>query len=181
MRIRGGAPLAGSVAASGSKNSVLALMAAALLGEGESSLRNVPVLRDVETMADVLRTLGCAVMFDHESNTLRIAPPGESSCEAPYDLVRKMRASYYVLGPLAARYGRARVSLPGGCAIGQRPVDLHVRGLASLGASVSLSGGYLRLATPAGGLRGNRVNLAGPSGSSVGATMNTLMAAARAS
>ena len=178
MRIRGGAPLAGEVKTSGSKNSVLALMAAALLGESESRLENVPALRDVETMAEVLKTLGCLVTFDKAQGALTVVPPAASSCEAPYDLVRKMRASYYVLGPLAARYGRARVSLPGGCAIGQRPVDLHVRGLAALGASVSLDGGYLGVAAPPAGLTGGRVNLAGPSGSSVGATMNTMMAAA---
>lgn len=180
MRILGGKSLHGEVVASGAKNSVLPLMAAALLAEGRTVLRNVPALRDVDTMAAVLRTLGAEVVFHRETGELSVTPPTTSSCEAPYDLVRTMRASYYVLGPLVARFGRAHVSLPGGCAIGQRPVDLHLRGLAALGADVSLEGGYVNARAPSGRLRGGEVNLMGPHGTSVGATLNTLMAAALA-
>ena len=131
--IRGGVPLRGEVAASGSKNAVLALMAASLLTDQPFELSNVPKVRDVDSFVQILETLGLEASWKGED---RLAIEGglPSSHEAPYDLVRKMRASFMVLGPLVARCGRARVSLPGGCAIGARPVDQHLKGLEALGA-----------------------------------------------
>ena len=132
--VRGGSPLAGEVAVSGSKNSTLALMAAALLGEGETVLRNVPRLRDTEAMLEILRALGTRADWDSDdAHTVRIDASEIGSPEAPYDLVRKMRASFMVLGPLLARCGSARVSEPGGCAIGVRPIDQHLKGFEALG------------------------------------------------
>ena len=147
--VRGGAPLRGSVQASGSKNATLALMAAALLSDESSVLRNVPRVRDVDTMLDILNALGVDAAWDAaETHTIRIAPGRIANPEAPYDLVRKMRASFLVLGPLLARCGSARVSEPGGCAIGVRPVDQHMRGLESLGAKVGLDHGYVEARAP---------------------------------
>ena len=138
--IRGGARLSGDVRVSGSKNSTLALMAAALLADGDVILRNVPQLRDVETMLEILRALGASADWvEGGGQSIRIDPTTLSQPEAPYDLVRKMRASFMVLGPLLARFGSARVSEPGGCAIGVRPVDQHLKGLAALGAKIRKS------------------------------------------
>jgi UDP-N-acetylglucosamine 1-carboxyvinyltransferase len=172
--VRGGARLSGSVRASGSKNSSLALMAAALLAEGETRLRNVPRLRDVDAMLDLLSALGASARWtgDHE---LAIDAASVSSPEAPYDLVRKMRASFLVLGPLLARFGRARVSEPGGCAIGVRPVDQHLKGLEALGSKVRLDHGYVDATTS--GLRGARFAF---DVSTVNGTQNVMMAAALA-
>ena len=135
--VRGNGRLEGEVAASGSKNSTLALMAAALLAAGETRLGNVPRLRDVDTMLEILRALGARADWETDDpNALRIdATSLHASAEAPYDLVRKMRASFLVLGPLLARCGVARVSEPGGCAIGVRPVDQHLKGLEALAPS----------------------------------------------
>jgi UDP-N-acetylglucosamine 1-carboxyvinyltransferase len=169
--IRGGVPLRGEVEVSGSKNAVLALMAAALLTDDEVVFRNVPRLRDVETMASILEQLGIGVAWDSE-NELRMERGSPSSSEAPYDLVRTMRASFMVLGPLLARCGRARVSLPGGCAIGARPVDQHLKGLEALGAKIRLAGGYVE--AQATRLRGGRVVF---DVSTVNGTQNLLMAA----
>ena len=135
--IRGGARLSGEVRASGSKNSTLALMAAALLADGEVILHNVPRLRDIETMLEILRALGASADWESDNQSLRIDPTTLEHQEAPYDLVRKMRASFMVLGPLLARFGSARVSEPGGCAIGVRPIDQHLKGLAALGATTA--------------------------------------------
>ncbi len=147
--VRGGAPLRGSVAASGSKNATLALMAAALLSEESSVLRNVPRVRDVDTMLDILGALGVDAAWDPwDEHTVRIEPGKITNPEAPYELVRKMRASFLVLGPLVARCGSARVSEPGGCAIGVRPVEQHMRGLESLGAKVRLDHGYVEARAP---------------------------------
>jgi len=175
IRIRGGARLAGEVRASGSKNSSLALMAAALLAEGEVILHNVPRLRDVETMLEILRALGAAADWEGEGQSLRIDPTTLAHQEAPYDLVRKMRASFMVLGPLLARFGSARVSEPGGCAIGVRPIDQHLKGLAALGAKIRLDHGYVEAA--AAELSGGRVAF---DVTTVNGTQNVMMAAALA-
>ena len=172
IRIRGGRPLRGNVPVGGAKNAALPLMAAALLTDGVLTLSNAPVLEDVRTMARLLRQHGLDVCHDLEARTLLLGG-GATSLEAPYDLVRKMRASVLVLGPLLARYGEARVSLPGGCAIGTRPVDLHLRGLEQMGARISIDGGYIG-AKVAGRLKSTRVVFPQVS---VGATENLLMAA----
>jgi UDP-N-acetylglucosamine 1-carboxyvinyltransferase len=175
--IQGGARLSGELRVSGSKNSSLALMAGALLGDGETRLRNVPRLRDVEAMAQLLAALGARVGWDDEDpHTLSIDPSGVSRPEAPYELVRKMRASFMVLGPLVARFGTGRVSEPGGCAIGVRPVDQHVKGLSALGAKVRLDHGTIEAS--ASRLRGGRVSF---DVITVNGTQNVLMAATLAS
>jgi len=174
--VRGSSPLRGEVAVSGSKNSTLALMAAALLASGETQLHNVPRLRDVDTMLEILRALGVRADWDpQDPHTVRIDASSIGSPEAPYDLVRKMRASFLVLGPLVARCGTARVSEPGGCAIGVRPVDQHLKGLAALGAKVRLDHGYVE--ATASHLRGARVAF---DVSTVNGTQNVMMAAALA-
>lgn len=164
-------PLEGEVEISGAKNAVLAQMAAALLADGTSRITNVPHLRDTKTMSDVLRVIGCRI--DGESHELRIDTHGANHLEAPYELVKTMRASFYVLGPIVARFGRCRVSLPGGCAWGPRPVDLHLKGLEALGAKVNVTHGYVE-ALCEGRLPGGKFDF--PI-SSVGATVNVLMAA----
>ncbi|NLO24333.1 MAG: UDP-N-acetylglucosamine 1-carboxyvinyltransferase [Fibrobacter sp.] len=163
--------LQGEVQISGAKNAVLAVMAATLLADGISEITNVPHLKDMKTMSDVLRVIGCRV--DGGPHTLRIDTRGANHLEAPYELVKTMRASFYVLGPLVARFGRCRVSLPGGCAWGPRPVDLHLKGLEALGASIKVTHGYVE-ATSNGPLQGGEFHF--PI-SSVGATVNVLMAA----
>ena len=164
-------PLEGEVEISGAKNAVLAVMAAALLADGVSEITNVPHLKDMKTMSDVLRVIGCRI--SGEAHQLKIDTRGADHLEAPYELVKTMRASFYVLGPLVARFGRCRVSLPGGCAWGPRPVDLHLKGLEALGAKITLTRGYVE-ATCDGRLPGGTFNF--PI-SSVGATVNVLMAA----
>lgn len=168
--IQGGTKLEGVVSISGSKNAVLPIMAATLLSSGKNVIENVPVLRDVSTMAHVLRILGAQVEQEHDS--LLIDTGACRYWEAPYELVRMMRASIYVLGPLVARLGRARVSLPGGCAWGPRPVDFHLEGLAALGADVRLEHGYVVAESKR--LRGAEIAL---EVASVGATANLMMAA----
>ncbi|MCS6931087.1 MAG: UDP-N-acetylglucosamine 1-carboxyvinyltransferase [Acetobacteraceae bacterium] len=170
--VRGGRRLSGVIPISGAKNAALPLMAAALLTEGPLVLTNAPDLADIATMAALLRTLGLTV--EHDKAARRITLRGSArDVTAPYDIVRKMRASILVLGPLVARHGRARVSLPGGCAIGTRPVDLHLKGLEALGATIALDGGYIEAAAPKG-LTGARIVFPKVS---VGATENLLMAA----
>ena len=164
-------PLEGEVEISGAKNAVLAVMAAALLADGVSEITNVPHLKDMKTMSDVRRVIGCRI--SGESHQLKIDTRGADHLEAPYELVKTMRASFYVLGPLVARFGRCRVSLPGGCAWGPRPVDLHLKGLEALGAKITLTRGYVE-ATCDDRLPGGTFNF--PI-SSVGATVNVLMAA----
>src|SRR5512133_3699683 len=142
--VEGGSRLAGKIPISGAKNAALPLLAAALLPTGTSTFRNVPQLADVRTMAKLLRMLGWDA--EGESTVLQIAPPTgkkKPKLEAPYELVKTMRASVLVLGPLVARYGRARVSMPGGCAIGARPIDQHLKGLQAMGAKVTLDHGYV--------------------------------------
>ncbi|HTN27742.1 MAG TPA: UDP-N-acetylglucosamine 1-carboxyvinyltransferase [Burkholderiales bacterium] len=141
LLVRGGKPLAGTVRISGSKNAALPVMAATLLTPGVHRLRNVPRLRDTQTFARVLELLGAKVAFD--GNLLTIDTQGVNSVEAPYELVKTMRASIYVLGPLLARFGRAKVSLPGGCAWGPRPVNLHLTGLQAMGARLEIEHGYI--------------------------------------
>ncbi|HSQ76390.1 MAG TPA: UDP-N-acetylglucosamine 1-carboxyvinyltransferase, partial [Bacteroidota bacterium] len=139
--IRGGNPLQGTVRISGAKNASLALMPATLLASGTFELRNTPILRDVNTMAVLLRSMGIA--SERKEHTLTLDTSGINNFEAPYEHVKKMRASVYVLGPLIARYGRAKVSLPGGCAWGPRPVNLHIEAMRKLGADIDLREGYI--------------------------------------
>ena len=170
--IRGGQPLRGTLAISASKNAALSLMAAAILPQGVTRLAHIPKLRDITTFSHVLRIAGAAVTRKDtglEIDATRIGFP-----EAPYELVKKMRASFYMLGALLGRCGRARVSLPGGCAWGPRPVNLHLEGLTALGAQIGLDEGYVVAQTPRGGLPGGCYKL---EPSSVGATINLLLAA----
>ena len=172
--IRGGRPLRGEVQISGAKNAALPLMAAALLSEEPLELRNVPRLVDVRTIAKLLRHMGVEVSGDG-SPEVRLQARGINRPEAPYDLVRTMRASVLVLGPLVARLGRARVSLPGGCAIGPRPINLHLMGLERLGATIRLNEGYVEAETSC--LRGGRIAF---DLQTVTGTENLMMAAALA-
>ncbi len=180
IRIRGGAPLTGEIVISGAKNAALPLMAAALLTDETLRLANLPHLADITTMANLLGQLGVTLHLNgaagnggHAGRVLDLTAATIAETRADYDLVRKMRASVLVLGPLVARCGRAEVSLPGGCAIGTRPVDLHLRGLAQLGADIDLRDGYVVAAAPKG-LVGAKVVFPVVS---VGATENLLMAA----
>lgn len=171
MKIIGGVPLRGSIEAQGAKNATLPVMAAAiLLKDQKLSISRVPDLLDVNTMADLLRSLGASVTFS--AHEMEISVPGEISWETPSDLVRKMRASSLVLGPLLARCGRAVMPLPGGCSIGSRPIDLHLKGLTRMGATIELIHGAVHATTK--GLVGSRIYLDFPS---VGATENLMMAA----
>jgi UDP-N-acetylglucosamine 1-carboxyvinyltransferase len=171
--ITGGVPLRGSVQISGAKNAALPMMAAAILADGAVELHNVPRLTDVRTMARLLDHLGMDVA--HHGDRLTLATVDRSVVQARYDMVRRMRASFCVLGPLLARRGKAIVPLPGGCDIGDRPVDLHLRGLAALGAEIRLEHGCI-VAT-ARRLRGADIDLMGPNGPTVTGTANVLSAA----
>ncbi len=178
--IRGGLPLSGTIPIGGAKNAALPLMAASLLSEQTLTLSNLPHLADISTMVRLLGELGVTVSMDgdaanggHAGRVLHLSAGRPTTNRAPYDLVRKMRASVLVLGPLLARWGEALVSLPGGCAIGTRPVDLHLDGLRALGAEISIEEGYIH-ARAEQGLKG--ANILFPS-ISVGATENLLMAA----
>ncbi|MPZ26553.1 MAG: UDP-N-acetylglucosamine 1-carboxyvinyltransferase [Micromonosporaceae bacterium] len=171
IRVSGGARLAGEVAVVGAKNSALKLMAAALLAPGRSVVTNVPLITDIAVMAEVLRRLGCEV--DIRGDEVGVTVPDRPGTEADYDLVRQLRASICVLGPLLARCGYARVAHPGGDAIGSRGLDMHVAGLARMGAEVTGEHGYVIASAP-GGLHGATIWLDFPS---VGATENLLMAA----
>jgi UDP-N-acetylglucosamine 1-carboxyvinyltransferase len=171
IRVHGGARLAGEVTVSGAKNSALKLMAAALLAEGRSVLQNVPAITDIAIMAEVLRRLGCAVT-SLGPGEVAIDVPAETGTETDYDLVRRLRASICVLGPLLAKRGAVRVAHPGGDAIGSRGLDFHIKGLEKLGAEISGEHGFI-VANAPGGLQGNKIWLDFPS---VGATENLLMA-----
>ena len=171
--INGGRKLKGEVTISGAKNSVLPILAATILGEGTSVIDNVPDLRDVHSMVKLLRTLGLSVK--KETSRITVKSNGRLKHIAPYNLVSTMRASFCVLGPLLARLGKAEVSLPGGCIIGARPIDLHIKGLQELGAKIKIKHGYV-VAT-AQNLKGADIYLGGAFGSSVLATVNVLMAA----
>ncbi|RMI09636.1 MAG: UDP-N-acetylglucosamine 1-carboxyvinyltransferase, partial [Calditrichaeota bacterium] len=168
--IEGGVTLRGEVPVSGSKNAALPIITACLLAPGVYTLRNIPRLRDVRTIAHLMRIIGAKV--EQENHTLRVDTTHADFPEAPYELVKTMRASIYVLGPLLARFGKARVSLPGGCAWGPRPVDLHIKSMEQLGASVELDRGYIT--ARARKLRGAHLYF---DVSSVGATGNAMMAA----
>lgn len=168
-----GNPLQGTVHVGGAKNSALKLMAAALLATGRTTITNVPDILDVDVMARLLEELGCTVDLDHSVGHVVIDVPEELGHEAPYELVRRLRASIAVLGPLVARCGRAKVSLPGGDAIGSRGLDMHIRGLQDLGATTRIEHGFV-VAEVADRLRGTTLWLDFPS---VGATENLLMAA----
>jgi UDP-N-acetylglucosamine 1-carboxyvinyltransferase len=143
--VKGGHPLQGEVTVSGAKNAALPILASALLADGKSVYRNVPDLADVVTMLKVLDTMGCqsARLTGRKKDVCEVSVEGPITPEAPYDLVKTMRASVLVLGPLVARFGRARVSMPGGCAIGARPIDQHLKGLKALGAEITLTEGYV--------------------------------------
>lgn len=170
--IEGGIPLKGSVRVSGAKNAILPALAACLLTEGKIILKDVPDLEDVHTMCGLLTSLGAKIRFDIKSKEITVDSASIVEHTAPYELVNMMRASFLVMGPLLARKGRARVSLPGGCAIGSRPVDLHLKGFSALGASINIGHGYVE-AQVKGRLTGARIYLDFPS---VGATENILMA-----
>ena len=171
FRVTGGARLRGEVSVTGAKNSVLKLMAASLLAVGKTTITNVPEIADVEIMAELLTRLGCTVV--HSKDILTIDVPEVLGHRADYDLVRKMRASINVLGPLVARIGKAEVALPGGDAIGSRGLDFHIKGLESLGAKAHIEHGYVIAEAPHG-LTGTRIELDFPS---VGATENIMTAA----
>ncbi len=172
--IRGGRPLAGRVAVGGAKNSALPIMAAALAAEGPSHLHSVPDLVDVTTLSHLLETLGVQVSRQ-DDGVLKLEAVAPQRCVAEYDLVRRMRASFCVLGPMLARRGRACVSLPGGCNIGDRPIDLHLKGLRALGADICIQNGYV--VAEARRLRGANIYLGGPFGSTVTGTCNVMTAA----
>jgi UDP-N-acetylglucosamine 1-carboxyvinyltransferase len=176
--IQGGTPLIGTIRVSGSKNAALPLMAAALLGDSPSLIRNVPRLNDIYTFNKVIEVTGTTVDFREDANELVIDPSGLNNPESPYDLVRKMRASFYMLGALLGNKGHAKVSLPGGCAWGPRPVNLHLEGLKALGAEITMDKGYVIANAPGGRLTGGHFKL---EPSSVGATVNLLLAAVKAS
>ena len=178
IRIRGGNTLNGDIRIGGAKNAALPLMAACLLTDGALTLSNLPHLADITTLANLLVQHGVEINMNgadggHEGRTLSLSAHNITSTTAPYDLVRKMRATALVLGPLVARFGQARVSLPGGCAIGARPIDLHIKGLQELGAEIELDGGYVN-AKCNGRLTGATIVFPF---TSVGATENLMMAA----
>ena len=172
LEIEGGYPLNGEITISGAKNAALPLMCAALLSADTLVLENVPELHDILSLIDLLENMGAKTTRTGTQLAIDAAPV--NSTTAPYDLVRKMRASVLVLGPLLARFGTAKVSLPGGCAIGTRPVDLHIEGLRKMGAEIELKDGYIHARTPQGGLKGAEITFRTKS---VGATENLLMAA----
>ena len=174
--VRGGAALEGKVRVSGAKNAVLPIIAAALLGTTPTRLEDVPDLEDVRTISEVLKYLGAKVEGPTDG-VLHIDCKEVLGDEAPYELVSKMRAAFLVIGPLVARTGRAKISLPGGCNIGSRPIDLHLKGLEALGAIIEQGPGHVIASAPEGGLVGGQIYLDFPS---VGATENLMMAGAMA-
>ncbi|MFO0651876.1 MAG: UDP-N-acetylglucosamine 1-carboxyvinyltransferase [Polyangiales bacterium] len=171
--VEGGVPLHGTIRVSGAKNAALPILSAALLTEGECTFRNVPRLRDIETMAALLRFMGAET--EVEPPVVHVRTGVLKRTEAPYELVKQMRASVLVLGPLVARYGRARVSMPGGCAIGARPIDQHLKGLEAMGATIKLDHGYVMAECPR--LRGATIHF---DMATVTGTENLMMAAALA-
>ena len=173
LLINGGKKLKGIIKISGSKNSTLPILAATILNNNLSELHNVPFVKDVDTMINLLRSLGSDVKIEKSKETLRIKNKTELKTFASYNLLKTMRAGVLVLGPLLAKYGKAKVSLPGGCAIGARPVDIHLKGLKKLGAKFKIKNGYI-LASAKNGLIGKKIRL---EKISVGATENLIMAA----
>lgn len=172
--VQGGSPLKGKINVSGAKNAVLPIIVASLLSEGSCRIQDVPLLADVHTICDVLSDLG-AQIYTLENGNLDINCSDIRKCEAPYDFVRKMRASVLVMGPLLGRLGKARISMPGGCAIGTRPIDLHLKGFEAMGVRITMGHGYINAEAPH--LKGARIYLDYPS---VGATENIIMAGALA-
>ncbi|MBN2589894.1 MAG: UDP-N-acetylglucosamine 1-carboxyvinyltransferase [Sedimentisphaerales bacterium] len=175
FRIEGPVKLSGSVRVNGSKNAALPIMAAALLAPGKSVIKSVPYLLDISVCEELLASLGCKIERK-ENRDLHIDATTIDNPVGEYDIVRKMRASICILGPLLARCNRVEVSMPGGCAIGDRPVNLHIRGLEALGAKVHLKNGYIIAEAP-NGLTGKEIFMGGPFGSTVLGTANVLMAA----
>lgn len=174
--VRGGKQLKGTVHIEGAKNAVLPILAATLLAEeGTSTLSNVPILSDVFTMNQVIRYLNTDVEFNEETKEVTVDATRQLNVEAPYEYVSKMRASIVVMGPLLARNGHAKVAMPGGCAIGKRPIDLHLKGFQALGAKIIQKNGYIEAI--ADELIGDTIYLDFPS---VGATQNIMMAAVKA-
>ena len=171
--IEGARPLKGRVRISGAKNSVLPIIAASLLADGRCVIEDVPYLNDVKIMCELVNSLGASTEFSDDKTRLAISCNSLLNTTAPYELVNRMRASFLVAGPLLARCGHVKISLPGGCAIGSRPVDLHLKGFAALGGSIAQGHGYIEIRSN-GRLKGNKVYLDFPS---VGATENTMMAA----
>ena len=174
--VKGGNRLVGAVKTSGAKNAVLPIIAASILGTTPSHLDEVPMLEDVHTISEVLKCLGLAVECSPEKNVLDIDSTEITLYEAPYELVRTMRASFLVMGPLLARIGKARISMPGGCAIGARPIDIHLKGFEALGVKIEQGHGYIEASAPEG-LKGTSIYFDFPS---VGATENIMMAASLA-
>ena len=172
--VHGGSTLKGSINISGAKNASLPILAAALLTEEDVIIRRVPDVSDTNYMIQILSALGAEV--ERSSGTVRINA-ANIIADAPYELVRKMRASICVMGPLLTRLGKAKVSLPGGCVIGDRPVDLHLKGLRALGADIDMEGGNMDMQAPEGGLTGTEVDLRGKHGPTVLGTDNIMMAA----
>ncbi len=170
--VKGGNKLNGTVTISGAKNAALPIIVASLLAEGTTVLHNVPNLKDIQTILQVIECLGAQYQFDTNTNTLTIHVNTLKNAEVPYDLVKTMRASIYVMGPLLARCGEADVSLPGGCAIGERPVDIHLSGFEALGTAITIEHGYIKARVKK--LNGNRFIMRKVS---VGATANIMMAA----
>lgn len=154
--ITGGKPLAGEIRISGAKNSALPILAATLLADGPVTVGNLPHLHDITTMIELFGRMGIQPVVDERLN-VEVDPTSISSLVAPYELVKTMRASILVLGPMVAHFGYAEVALPGGCAIGSRPVDLHLRGLEAMGAEIEVEGGYIKARAPEGGLRGGHI------------------------
>ncbi|GEL07528.1 UDP-N-acetylglucosamine 1-carboxyvinyltransferase [Salisediminibacterium halotolerans] len=176
--VQGGQRLNGTVRIEGAKNAVLPVITASLLGEkGKSKIMDVPALADVHTINEVLRNLNTDVVYDEKEGTIEVDAEGILDVEAPVEFVRKMRASFLVMGPLLARKGHARIALPGGCAIGSRPIDQHLKGFEAMGAEVEIGSGYIEAKAPEGGLYGSKIYLDFPS---VGATENIMMAATMA-
>ncbi|GGI00701.1 UDP-N-acetylglucosamine 1-carboxyvinyltransferase [Mammaliicoccus vitulinus] len=172
--VKGGASLNGTVVVEGAKNAVLPILTATLLpSTGQSVLTNVPKLSDVDTINTVLTHLNADVEYEADKNTVKVDASNQLKIEAPYEYVSKMRASILVMGPLLAREGHARVALPGGCAIGSRPIEQHLKGFEALGAEIELHNGFIEAKTP-NGLKGTKIYLDFPS---VGATQNIMMAA----
>lgn len=173
--IEGGQALSGSVTISGAKNAALPILASTILSKETITLHNVPVLADISTMFALLESLGKKIT--RKDNTVIVEEPNQLGYEAPYDIVSRMRASIAVMGPLVARLGKAHISMPGGCNLGPRPIDLHIKGIEALSATCCTAHGYLDVSTPEQGLIGSAMNLSSKSGSSVLATENILMAA----
>ena len=171
--IEGGRRLHGTVTISGAKNACLPILAATLLSDDRSVIRNIPALRDMSTMLKILKNFG--VRVQQEGSAVTVEPRGYKKYIAPYELVSTMRASVCVLGPLLAKQRRAEVSFPGGCVIGPRPIDLHIKGLKALGAGIKVERGYIL--ADGKNLKGGNVYLGGHFGSSVLATANVMMAA----